>query len=119
MSRNPKWHIDELILALDLYFVFVCAPSSASHPKVVEISEILNKLPIHTERPDADRFRNPNGVAMKLSNYLRLDPTYAGKGLVSGGKLEEKVWEMYHNRSDELRDIANKIKEIAKSTCGK
>jgi 5-methylcytosine-specific restriction protein A len=37
---------------------------SDSDAEVVELSEVLNALPIHTVRPDAEKFRNPNGVAM-------------------------------------------------------
>lgn len=35
-------------------------------PEVIELSALPNALPIHTTRPDAEKFRNPNGVALKL-----------------------------------------------------
>ena len=90
---NPDWTRDELILALDLYFLEPSARGSKSHPTVIKLSEVLNKLPIHaSEQLDAD-FRNPNGVGMKLSNFLRFDPDYAGEGLKRGSRLEKDIWE--------------------------
>ena len=102
MPRNPKWHQDELILALDLYFDFGGAPPNQTHPKFIELSQILNKLPIFTERPDPEKFRNANGVYMKLCNYLRFDPNYQGEGLPRGGALEKDVWGTYHNRGGKI-----------------
>jgi 5-methylcytosine-specific restriction protein A len=60
---------------------------------VIELSELLKALPIHAHRPDAEKFRNPNGVSMKLSNFLRFDPSYQGKGLPRGNRLEREVWD--------------------------
>ena len=57
----------------------------------MELSEVLNRLPIHSVRPDQHRFRNANGVYMKLCNFLRFDPSYTGKGLSRGGADEETV----------------------------
>jgi 5-methylcytosine-specific restriction protein A len=90
--RNPPWHRDELILALDLYLRHSPLHMSERHPEVQALSRLLNALPIHGHRPDATRFRNANGVYMKLCNFLRLDPGYPGKGLRAGGVLEEDVW---------------------------
>ena len=61
MSRNPNWARDELILALDLYLQE--GQLDVSHPKVIELSNLLNSLPIHTDRLNNEKFRNPNGVA--------------------------------------------------------
>jgi 5-methylcytosine-specific restriction protein A len=80
-SRNLPWQRDELILALDLYFRHRPDTISQKHPEVAALSELLNALPIHPDRPDRVRFRNLNGTYMKLCNFLRLDPDYKGKGL--------------------------------------
>lgn len=77
---------------------------------MVELSDVLNQLPIHTDRPDRVRFRNPNGVYMKLCNFLALDPTYHGKGLERGGRLEQQIWNDFHNDPIELRRLANSIR---------
>ncbi|GAA4280278.1 HNH endonuclease [Gaetbulibacter aestuarii] len=111
--RNPKWHRDEIILALELYFRTEPGQIHASNPEIIELSYILNKLPIHKERPDQVKFRNPNGVGLKLSNFLAIDPNYNGKGMQSFSQLDEKVFnEFVDNKSDLIR-IANHIKETS------
>jgi len=109
--RNPKWQRDELILALDLYFRCNPIHINASHAEVIKLSEILNSLPIHPQKPDAVRFRNPNGVYMKLCNFLRYDPNYHGVGLQRGGKLEEQIWNEYAHNQTYLQKIAKSIIE--------
>lgn len=110
VKRNPPWKRDELILALDLYFRHPPKTISQSHPEIIALSEVLNCLPIHAERPDQAKFRNPNGVYMKLCNFLRLDPSYKGKGLESGGKLEEIIWLEFSGDREELSNLATLIK---------
>ncbi len=111
--RNPKWTRDELILALELYFR--CKPSKINkeHPEVVRLSKLLNSLPIHPQKEKYEKFRNPNGVYMKLCNFLRCDPTYHGKGLRAGSKLEEKIWSEFAADREKLQKIATAIKECA------
>ncbi len=114
-SRNPRWSRDELILALDLYFRFSPRRISKTHTEVIRLSEILNRLPIHNNRPDSTRFRNLNGVYMKLCNFLRLDPSYTGKGLSRGNKDEETVWNEYADDPQRLSRVAKSIRTIANS----
>lgn len=114
-GRNPSWVRDELILALDLFMRHNPVHISNNHPEVLALSEVLNKLPIHQQRPDATRFRNPNGVYMKLCNFLRFDPDYAGKGLIAGGKLEEEIWNQFHDKPELLHEVASTIKNVVQS----
>lgn len=109
-ERNPPWKRDELILALDLYFQHKPSAISKTHPKIAELSDVLNQLPIHTDRPDRARFRNPNGVYMKLCNFLAVDPSYHGKGLERGGRLEQQIWDEFHSDPVELHRLALAIK---------
>jgi 5-methylcytosine-specific restriction protein A len=109
--RNPKWHRDEIILALDLYFKLEPGQISARNPAIIELSKVLNKLPIHEERPDSVKFRNPNGVGLKLSNFLAIDQTYDGKGMQSYSKLDKLVFEGFENQKQRLALLANNIKE--------
>jgi 5-methylcytosine-specific restriction protein A len=108
--RNPPWQRDELILALDLYFRHPPNTVSQTHPEVVAVSELLNALPIHANRPDTARFRNPNGVYMKLGNFLRFDPNYRGTGLLRGNRLDQEVWDEFANDTVRLRQIAEAIR---------
>jgi 5-methylcytosine-specific restriction protein A len=107
---NPDWTRDELILALDLYFREPSARGSKSHPGCAELSAILNSLPIHSGEAHENTFRNPNGVGMKLSNFLKYDPSYTGKGLQAGSKLEEEVWNTFASNQKRLSEVAGAIK---------
>ena len=62
-----------------------------------------------------DKFRNPNGVYMKLMNFRRLDSSYEGKGLERGGKDEEVVWTLYSSNRKELRETTESIKSFVLS----
>lgn len=110
-SKNPNWTRDELILALDLYFKINPVHTSERHPEIVKLSGLLNQLPIHSERPDQEKFRNPNGVYMKLCNFLRLDPEYQGTGLDAGSKLDEEVWNEFSADKERLARIVRAIKD--------
>jgi 5-methylcytosine-specific restriction protein A len=106
-GRNPPWAFDELILALDLYLD--AGMLDDTDQRVVELSQLLNRLPIHTVRPDRDRFRNPNGVALKLANFASIDPEYHGVGMSRVGQRDREVWERFASARDELRNLASRI----------
>ncbi len=94
-AQNPPWSRDELILALDLYFRVDVLTVSPADAEVLELSRQLNRLRRSGNGQSNPLYRNPNGVRMKLSNFLRFDPTYEGKGLSRGGRLEREVWEEF------------------------
>lgn len=93
--KPPKWHRDEVILALDLYFKLEPREIDKSNPKVIELSEILNKLPIHEATLKNEKFRNPNGVSLKLNNLKAIDPSYEGKGMSRFSKMDKEVFEEF------------------------
>jgi 5-methylcytosine-specific restriction protein A len=78
------------------------------------MSRVLNALPVHKDRPDAGRFRNPNGVYMKLCNFLRFDPSYRGSGLTRGGRREEAIWKEFAEDRRRLTSVAARIRTTAK-----
>ncbi|RBW61440.1 HNH endonuclease [Tenacibaculum sp. E3R01] len=109
-SRPPKWHRDEVILALDLYHRIEAKEMDSKNPKVIEVSEILNRLPIHKNRFENNKFRNPNGVSMKLNNFKAIDPNYNGKGMDRYSNLDKEVFFEFQNDLQSLKRIAIKIK---------
>lgn len=111
--KNPKWTRDELILALDLYVELGNRNIDSGNPKIIELSNVLNRLPGAEATRINDKFRNPKGVAMKLGNFRRFDPTSTGKGLERGGKLEEVIWNEFYGQNDRLRKAAQAIKAAA------
>ena len=111
--RNPKWHRDEIILALDLYSRLEPRQISSTNSEIQELSQLLNQLPIHDVRPDEAKFRNPNGVSLKLSNFLAIDPSYKGKGMQSHSKLDEKVFKEFESDTTRLHKIASRLREVS------
>ena len=98
MPRNPKWTNDEHILALNLYFESEGRLLDPLDDKVIELSNLFNSLPIHSEETRTENFRNPDGVSMKLGNFRRLDPNFEGAGLQHGAAGEVKIWDKYVNK---------------------
>ena len=114
--RNPPWHRDEIILALDLYSRLEPGQIHARNPEIIELSRLLNRLPIFDEKPDEVKFRNPNGVGLKLSNFLAIDKKYTGKGMSSFSKLDKKVFDEFEFNEERLHKIAKGIRQIAEDT---
>jgi 5-methylcytosine-specific restriction enzyme A len=108
--RYANWTRDELILALDLYFRCPPLHISKSHPEVIALSQLLNALPLHHTYSKTVGFRYPNSVYMKLCNFLRLDPSYKGKGLEAGAKADEVVWNEFAHDQPRLHALAMAIK---------
>lgn len=107
-KRNPKWERDEVILALELYFREPKSHGVATHPEVIKLSELLNTLPIHKGRQN-EKFRNPNGVGMKLANFRSFDPNY-DDGLSSASKLDHEVWDDFSGDIEQLKQVAESIR---------
>ncbi|MBK8681076.1 MAG: HNH endonuclease [Bacteroidetes bacterium] len=111
--RNPPWHRDEIILALDLYSRLEPGKIHANNPDIIELSRLLNRLPIFDIRPDEVKFRNPNGVGLKLSNFLAIDSSYTGKGMQAYSHLDKKVFEEFQFNTEHLHKLAIHIRQIA------
>ena len=109
--RNPTWQRDELILALDLYFELEPGQIHGRNPQVEELSDLLNNLPIHARELRNQKFRNANGVGLKLSNFLAIDPSYTGKGMERFGKRDQEVFQEFAHDRERLRKIASTIRE--------
>ena len=107
--RSPRWAEEELVLALDLYLR--CGAIAADSSEVIELSQVLNDLSIHTERANVERFRNPNGVALKLANFAAIDPNYVGRGMANFAKRDVEVWDKYSSDEDALAATAAGIRE--------
>lgn len=114
MSKNLPWSKEEIILALDLYFNPHRGAVSSTNPNVIALSKVLNKLRATSQVNDEEKFRNPNGVSLKLSNFLALDPTYTGKGMSSYSKLDAELFRRYSNNLTLLQEDVLKIKKNIK-----
>lgn len=115
-TRNPRWATEEIILALDLYLSHGLLDDKAE--EVIDLSGVLNALDIHPERPDADRWRNPNGVALKLANFAHVDPGYPGRGMDRGSALDRRVFDRLKPYPDLVRALASDIRAGARVELG-
>ena len=107
--RSPAWAWEERILALDLYLREGLL--GRTDPAVIALSHDLNALTIHPDRSDFDRFRNPNGVAMKLGNFASLDPNFSGRGLTQVARGDREVWNRYASDEDELAAATTAVRK--------
>ena len=121
-DREPDWIRDELILALDVYLQNPNTIPSQGTKEIRHLSDYLRAVgPIlHRVRRISDRFRNVNGVHMKLMNFRRLDSSFGiGKGLTHGGKLEIQIWHDFGNDPAKChraaQDIRSAIEELKSS----
>jgi 5-methylcytosine-specific restriction protein A len=109
--KNPKWQREEIILALELYHSSDRGAISKTNPKIIALSETLRKLRLQISRPDEKKFRNANGVSLKLSNFLAIDPSYGGAGMKRGSKLDRAIFQEYGNDTKRLAFEANRIRK--------
>lgn len=107
--RNPKWQRDELILTLNLYYELDSKLFSNTNSQVIELSQQLNSLPIYSQAERNLNFRNANGVAMKLSNFMAIDADNTNQGLSSYSKKDKEIYNEFHGKRNELKQIANLI----------
>lgn len=107
-KNNPKWIRDEEILLVDLYKAFPGRLPDDGHPEVIELSELLTKMPWHPKTSRATTFRNPAGVAMKLRN-LRTVETGTGKRNIA--VIDRQILDEFLNRSVELSELASSIRK--------
>jgi 5-methylcytosine-specific restriction protein A len=95
-----------------LYIRFKGNPPSKADHSVVDLSDTLNQLGAQIANRTS-KFRNPNGVYMKVMNFRRFDPIYkeqGKRGLQRGGKLEEEVWNNFASDPGKLAKVANAIR---------
>ena len=84
VPRRLDWEREELILAGDLVARNGWRQIAATDPRVIELSALLRRLPlhpVHERRPD---FRNVNSVARKTADLATNRPGHPGRATNSG-----------------------------------
>src|SRR5271166_933787 len=113
--NNPNWIRDEEILLVDLYNTCRGSLPDRDNPKVIELSELLTKMPWHPKSSRAATFRNPAGVAMKLRNLRTVE---TGVGKRNTASIDRQILNEFRDRPVELSEIAAAIRkgtELAES----
>ncbi|MFB8209511.1 HNH endonuclease [Streptomyces sp. NPDC056010] len=108
--KNPDWARDEIILACQLVMENGWKGLDAGDARVVELSALLQLLPIHAEADRNEKFRNPNGVARKTFDIATRHPEYQGKP-TNGGALDVAVLHEFLARPLEMTEAAKLIRQ--------
>ena len=102
-----NWTEEEIRLLLSFYQKMQSGEMHKAHPLVILASQALRDLPINKEYSEKDpKFRNPNGIALKMANFLFLDPNYSGKGMKGCSVLDKKIFnEFYMTNISEKKGV--------------
>ncbi|MFE6353420.1 HNH endonuclease [Streptomyces rochei] len=109
-SRDPDWTRDEIILACDLAMANDWKRLEYNDPRVIELSALLQTMPIHPEELRTELFRNPNGVARKTVDITCRHPDYPGKP-TNGNALDVAVLNDFLARPAEMTKVAQRIRD--------
>jgi 5-methylcytosine-specific restriction protein A len=108
-TRNPPWAWDELVLACDLVARNGWHWLSSTDDRVRELSDLLQRLPIHQLAERGPKFRNPNGVARKTADLATQHPDYGGKP-TKGGTLDLEVLQTFIDDPERMKASAALIR---------
>jgi len=103
---NPRWTRDETILALNLLFEAEMAALPDSDARVIALSKVLRQLPGNELWAERATFRNPAGVAFKLSNLLSVA---TGRGFANASATDKAVWSHFENRRSSANEVSKMI----------
>ena len=95
---RANWTREETILALALYCKIPFGRINKTNPQIVQAAESIN--------------RTPSALTMKMCNFGRFDPELSSrgvKGLQHGSKLDQEVWEEFHQNMECLYAEAEKV----------
>jgi len=112
-KRSPPRVRDEVILACDLVAKNDWHYLTSEDPSVIELSGLLQQLPIHPPEVRSDTFRNPNGVARKTVDIATHHPDYPGLP-TKGGVIDEEVLEEFLRDPKRMHAIADEIRRAIK-----
>ena len=59
------------------------------------------------------RFRNRDGVALKMHNFSSINPDKPEGGMSHGSQLDQKIWDAWAHRPDELSEVVRAIRASA------
>jgi 5-methylcytosine-specific restriction enzyme A len=113
-TRGPTWVRDELILACDLVYHNEWRGIDGQDARVGELSDLLQKLPIHPLEIRGPKFRNRNGVARKTYDLATHHPEYKG-ARTNGGAGDLIVLQEFLDNGPLMSAAAAAIREGVES----
>ena len=106
---NPDWTWDETILALDLVLQHWPKIPGSKSAEVKALSALIRRLPVHPDATKNDRFRNPDGVYLKLQNLVSLHPSKRDRKGLRTSHMDRAVWKQYWSQPDLVSHLAAQI----------
>lgn len=103
---RASWTRDEIILGLDVLYSCDGRRINPTNPALVELSELLNRLPIIPTNRRYPAFRNPVGVSSMLRNFWN-EVYVASSGFYVGSQ--------FHVVDDEFRNDHTRLHRIAEA----
>jgi len=113
-APNPPWTRDEIVLACDLVRQHDWRALDDSDPAVIELSDFLQRLPIHPPELRGPTFRNPNGVARKTVDIVTQHPDYRGVA-THGNRRDAAVLQEFLADPDKMAAIAAALRSTVTS----
>jgi 5-methylcytosine-specific restriction protein A len=109
--RTPAWTNDELLLAGALVVKNGWRELRMEDPAVLELSELLRSLPIHSPEALAlPGFRSPASVSRKTTDFMTNHRDYSGKS-TRCGKPTRLMIEAFTARQAEMLEAAQALME--------
>ncbi|MFE7746603.1 HNH endonuclease [Nocardia sp. NPDC057455] len=112
--RSPDWTRDEVILACDLVMQNGWRQLEDTDERVIELSGLLQLLPIHPHGVRSDTFRNPNGVARKTADIASHRPGYQGRP-TNGGEMDRIVLQDFTDQPEHMHAVAEFLRDAART----
>jgi len=111
--KRILWSRDEYILILELYFRFREVAPAKTDPILKEYSDYLRSMNANIANSEP-KYRNENGIYMRLMNYRSCDPHWLNQGKVgmdsgSKGRCKE-IWDEFSGDADLVISLADEIK---------
>lgn len=97
-QHGEKWSREEHLLAFNLYLQLPFGQLHHRNPQIIAMSSLLG--------------RTPSSLAMKLSNFARIDPALRQRGisgLSRGAKGEAEAWREFEYDPEELSFESERI----------
>jgi 5-methylcytosine-specific restriction protein A len=113
-SRGPTWARDEIILACDLVYQNEWRGIDGEDDRVGELSDLLQKLPIHPLEVRGPKFRNRNGVSRKTYDLATHHPDYKGVP-TRGGAGDLIVLQEFLDNGPMMSAVADAIRQGVES----
>ena len=109
LTRNPPWVWNEVVLACDMVVQNGWRRLEKNDPRIVELSALLQTLPLHPVAYRNPGFRNPSAVALKSFDLATVHPDYSGiPG--HGGATVKRVIAAFLDRPAEMQAEAQALR---------